>query len=183
MGSCSLPPWNMAVHWLIAQESCSCRGSGSWRWKPSLPRCGERLFSCEEHFQGGEGTTNFVLLSDSAETNTCSANSGRGLSIRARNCQRVSKYGKERIPRCPNQGSALFPPGCAEPQVVHAHRAVVVDTLPLETPKGQGFDSLTGKGWQCWHRDQPQSLAMMCLRGQAGFEHSHGQHEPFVFPS
>lgn len=50
---------------------------------------------CEEEFQGGEGTANFVLLSDSAETNMCSTNNSVGLIVRARNCQRVSKYGKE----------------------------------------------------------------------------------------
>lgn len=84
MKSYGLLPWSTA-----------CIGSLLRRAVPALHWHGERLFLCEEEFQGGEGTANFVLLSDSAETNMCSTNNSVGLIVRARNCQRVSKYGKE----------------------------------------------------------------------------------------
>lgn len=111
MKCCGFPPWSTAVHWLLAQESCSSSGSGSWHRKASPPQRGERLLLHEEDLQGGEGTANFVLLSDSAETNMCSTNNGVGLIIRARNFQRVSKYGKEwGDPEVPQPGVSPVPP-------------------------------------------------------------------------
>lgn len=99
----------------LENSSALAHGSGELflLWQVSPWWCGERLFVHEEEFQGGEGTANFVLLSDSAETNMCSTNNGVGVIIRARNCQRVSKYGKEwGDPECPVQGSALCPQMC-----------------------------------------------------------------------
>lgn len=90
MKSYGLPPWSTACTGSLLRRAVPAlaleAGTAAW---------GEVVL-CEEEFQGGEGTANFVLLSDSAETNMCSTNNGVGLIVRARNCQRVSKYGKER---------------------------------------------------------------------------------------